>query len=286
MRRTFEDTLSMVAGAGIGALAMYLLDPQSGQRRRRQISAISREAVAVAGENITPIVSGIASHASALGHEVKERAREYGPRLADAGSRYLSDAGHEVTKRSRAAWDQGLSAWEHGRQLIGGRKPPERQISATSAGLGGAGLLAVGAGLVYLFDPNRGRARRNWLCDKSVALLRDAGGLARKTGEHLAHRAHGTYARAKSRIVSPEPPSDSELVARVRSELGHIVGDMTKVRVSSEEGYITLGGIIPADQLRDAESRVRRIPGVEGVHVETVSTIPQQPAGPNFAGGR
>jgi hypothetical protein len=57
-------------------------------------------------------------------------------------------------------------------------------------------LLALGAGLAYLFDPDRGRARRAYLMDKTAAVARDAGQVMRKTGKHLSNKMYGTAMEA------------------------------------------------------------------------------------------
>jgi hypothetical protein len=43
MKRVIEDSLSLIAGAGVGMAIMYLLDPESGQSRRRMIAKTARE---------------------------------------------------------------------------------------------------------------------------------------------------------------------------------------------------------------------------------------------------
>jgi hypothetical protein len=62
--------------------------------------------------------------------------------------------------------------------------------------------LGAGAGLAYLFDPERGRTRRAHLRDKAVSLSnstqRDLAGQLR----HWSNRARGKAAEARNRLQS------------------------------------------------------------------------------------
>lgn len=62
------------------------------------------------------------------------------------------------------------------------------------AALGGA----VGAGLMYMLDPQMGRRRRALLRDKSISVTRQTVAVVDKTSRDLRNRAHGTIVSIKS----------------------------------------------------------------------------------------
>jgi uncharacterized membrane protein len=63
------------------------------------------------------------------------------------------------------------------------------------------GASAVGAGLMYLLDPQRGRRRRALLRDKVVSTTNEMGDEATAEARHLRHRARGLLARARSLVL-------------------------------------------------------------------------------------
>ena len=50
--RGTEDALALLAGAAFGTAAMFLFDPESGRRRRRQLGAVARDAWDITGETV------------------------------------------------------------------------------------------------------------------------------------------------------------------------------------------------------------------------------------------
>ena len=274
MSRKTEDAMALLAGAAIGTAAMFLLDPQSGARRRRQLGAVGREAWEITGETVGPALGNLASGASRVGRNFSETLGEYGSRLADSGSRaasagsqYLADTGESISEGSR-------SLWHRGRRLVGAEEESHFPVGKATA-IGGAGLLALGALGYWLFEPRRGEGRRHWLRDKTFSLLRDAGDLARKTGKHLSNRAYGTYAETRSYVAGREPVTDEQLIARVRSDLGRVISNMSNVSVTAVDGYVTLIGTIPQDEIQNAEACARAVRGVRDLNVQLQPHIAQ-----------
>jgi hypothetical protein len=268
MKRATEDTLSLLAGAGMGMLAMYLLDPQSGARRRRQLAAVTREAVDVAGETIGPVVGSVAAGASRIGHSLAESVSEYGGHARESAGGFLSRAGESVSRGvsdfGTRASEGATSAWHGGKRMVGLEREESHFPVATTAA-GGLGLLALGAGIAWLFDPDQGEARRHWLRDKSFSWLRDTGDLFRKTGKHIANYGQGTIAETRSKFRRRAEVPDEQLEARVRSQLGHVVQNLSDVTVIARTGYVTLIGTLPQGEIRSAESAARAVRGVTSV---------------------
>jgi hypothetical protein len=65
--------------------------------------------------------------------------------------------------------------------------------------LGGVGL---GAGLMYLLDPDGGRRRRALARDKAVHGMKAGGRSLRKTSVHLGNKTKGLVAKASSHLHS------------------------------------------------------------------------------------
>lgn len=132
-----------------------------------------------------------------------------------------------------------------------------------SAGVG-AGL---GAGLMYLLDPQGGRRRRAVARDKTVSALNKGGDAVRKTSRDLGNRTKGLVAKAGSRLHrnGGAEVDDQVLRDRVRSKLGRALSHAAALDVTAENGRIILAGPVlahEADRLLDA---VRSVKGVKDV---------------------
>lgn len=63
---------------------------------------------------------------------------------------------------------------------------------------------AIGAGLMFLLDPERGTRRRTLARDRILSAGRQAGGDLGAKARHLRNRARGLVAGARSRMQSDE----------------------------------------------------------------------------------
>jgi BON domain-containing protein len=127
--------------------------------------------------------------------------------------------------------------------------------------------IALGAGLAYLFDPNRGNRRRALIRDKMLWASRKTGDAAGAVAEDVKNRMYGTYAALRSSTESA-PVSDEVLVARVRRQLGRVVSHRHAVDVSAWKGVVTLHGPIWAAEEPVAVRTARRVRGVTDVRNE------------------
>ncbi len=127
-----------------------------------------------------------------------------------------------------------------------------------SAGVG-AGL---GAGLMYLLDPQGGRHRRALARDKTVSALKTGGSAALKTGKDLGNRTKGLVHEAGSRLHWSEV-DDQVLCDRVRSKIGRIASHPADIEVTSLEGRVKLLGSVPALEADQLLSTVAKIKGVK-----------------------
>ena len=132
-----------------------------------------------------------------------------------------------------------------------------------SAGFLIAGV-GVGAGCMYLMDPDRGKSRRALLRDKTTSAYRDVQTSVQRAQADLANRAHGLLARAQS-AVQHEPVEEDQLIARVRARLGHLVSHPHAIDVIAREGAITLSGAVLENEAPALVSGVGSIHGVSSV---------------------
>ncbi|HEV8577796.1 MAG TPA: BON domain-containing protein [Thermoanaerobaculia bacterium] len=133
-------------------------------------------------------------------------------------------------------------------------------LLAGSASLG-AGL---GAGLMYLLDPQGGGRRRALARDKAVHLLKKGGETARKTSRDLGNRTKGRLAEARSSLRRVAVDDDI-LRDRVRSKIGRLVSHPSAIEVAAQDGCVVLSGPVLASEVDPLLSAVNSVKGVCGV---------------------
>jgi osmotically-inducible protein OsmY len=131
-------------------------------------------------------------------------------------------------------------------------------------------LAAIGAALLYFFDPQRGAGRRAMARDKLRALFSKASSDASGLKQQFAQREQGA-----------KDVDDQALKAKVESEVFR-PADSPKgdVNVNVENGVVFLRGQVEQPELiGDLEQRVRSVQGVRGV--ENLLHVPgtEAPAG-------
>jgi osmotically-inducible protein OsmY len=124
--------------------------------------------------------------------------------------------------------------------------------------------IAVGAGAMYMLDPDRGTRRRALARDQLVSAghsLEDTvSGLSKDARNRAQGLAHETRARMTEGDVE-----DSVLVERVRSELGRATSHPRSVVVSASNGQVTLSGPVLASEVDALVASVAKVRGVKGV---------------------
>jgi uncharacterized membrane protein len=121
--------------------------------------------------------------------------------------------------------------------------------------------MVMGAGLVYLLDPDRGARRRALVRDKLVHTgHRLSDGLG-PTARDLGNRASGTVAELRSRFTA-DRADDQILYERVRSALGRAVSHPGAIEVSVSEGRVALRGDVLAHEVDALLEQVRGVRGV------------------------
>jgi uncharacterized membrane protein/osmotically-inducible protein OsmY len=127
--------------------------------------------------------------------------------------------------------------------------------------LGGLGL---GAGLMYMFDPDRGRRRRATARDAAHHMVNSFDDAVEKTSRDLSNRAQGLVAELDS-VFKCEEADDDVVAERVRSKLGRAVSHPHAIHVAVNQGRVTLSGQILASEVDQLLKRVWSVRGVTGI---------------------
>jgi nucleoside-diphosphate-sugar epimerase/osmotically-inducible protein OsmY len=137
------------------------------------------------------------------------------------------------------------------------------------------GGIGVGGALMYLLDPDRGRRRRAYLRDQAVhaahvvgdSVAPGASSIARDLGKrarNLSNHVRGAAVEASARLRDEEVP-DEVLVARVRSEMGHVTHHAQEINVRADTGRVTLSGVVRAGEVKRLLASVAHVRGVRDV---------------------
>jgi uncharacterized membrane protein len=151
-------------------------------------------------------------------------------------------------------------------------------------GLAALGGLGLGAGLMFIFDPVRGRRRRALLRDQLAHAGRVLARATRTTSRDLNHRAYGMLAEG-SHLFQHDEASDEVLALRVRAKLGRSVSHPHAISVTVNGGQLTLSGPVLAHEVDRMLSGVSSVRGVEGI--DNMLTVHTRADGvPSLQGGR
>lgn len=143
--------------------------------------------------------------------------------------------------------------------------------------------VGVGAGLMYLLDPEKGARRRSVIRDKAAHTLHAGGEALGKASRDLAHRGKGLAMRAGSRLRTDEA-DDRILHDRVRSTLGRYVSHPSAIEVAVEDRHVVLTGDVLASEVDRLLKGVRKVRGVQ--EVENRLQAHEQPGDvPSLQGG-
>jgi len=126
------------------------------------------------------------------------------------------------------------------------------------------GGLGLGAALMYVLDPERGKRRRAIVRDKAVAGAHRAGERLSSRSRDVANRARGVASELKS-LTRDEETSDRVLEERVRARLGRVVSRPAAIEVAAIAGTVVLSGAVVASEVDDLLSAARGVSGVEDV---------------------
>lgn len=124
--------------------------------------------------------------------------------------------------------------------------------------------VALGAGLMYLLDPNSGRRRRAIARDQVVHSMHDLGDVVETGVRDLGNRARGLVAETGARLRGSDV-DDPVLTQRVRSAIGRVITHPHAITVEANGGVVTLSGPVLRHEVDRLLSRVRSVRGVRDV---------------------
>jgi hypothetical protein len=147
-----------------------------------------------------------------------------------------------------------------------------------AAMISGAGM---GALLMYLLDPDRGRRRRAMIQDQATKASRKLSDAADATARDMRNRGAGLWWKIRSKFTGrPIDENDTAVENRVRSNLGMLVRHPRSIEVQVRQGRVTLAGPILEDEVDQTIRTISRVPGVHELdnHLEVHSEPDRIPA--------
>ena len=144
--------------------------------------------------------------------------------------------------------------------------------------------LGLGAALMYLTDPQRGRRRRALVRDQFVSLASQAGHAVGPTARDIRNRTQGLLAET-THLFQKEDVPDVVLEQRVRAKLGRFTSHPSSIEASANQGRVILRGPILAHELEQTLAAVRSVRGVRSV--DNQLEVHRQPGDvPGLQGGK
>jgi hypothetical protein len=137
----------------------------------------------------------------------------------------------------------------------------------------------IGAGLMFLLDPEAGNRRRALIRDKMTGLRNDASWALRRKVRHLGNKVFGAVVEWRIRIRG-DRADDSTLEQRVRAQIGHAVSHPGALEVSARNGHVRISGPVLAGEQEQIGRRLRGTRGVHGfeLHVRAEKKAGSTPA--------
>jgi uncharacterized membrane protein/osmotically-inducible protein OsmY len=192
----------------------------------------------------------------------------------------------EIPALRKRAMKMGLSRWGAAMDSSVGSKlfGRSRAEAGMSSAIAACATLGTGAGLMYLFDPDRGACRRARLKDQVAHAVNKTSAAAGSVSRDLTNRVRGLAAQAESVFKSGETDDDT-LAARVRSRMGRAVSHPGAIEVTTRDGVVILSGDALTHEVDALLSCARSTPGA--LHVDNQLRIHNKPGDlPNLQGGR
>ena len=136
---------------------------------------------------------------------------------------------------------------------------------------------SAGAGVMYFYDPQKGRRRRAGARAKMRRSGRVVQGGVDGATQDLRHRVEGWVAQFAHLFESDKSVPAEILEARVRARIGHIVAHPHAIHVNSKGQVIRLSGEAHPDEVQTLLSAVRRVQGVLDVENALEAKVSDQP---------
>jgi uncharacterized membrane protein len=130
--------------------------------------------------------------------------------------------------------------------------------------------LGLGAGFMYLFDPQIGNRRRTHIRDQAASVLRQSDRFIEKSGRDIRNRTRGVLAEARHLLSGRKDSNDWVLEERVRATLGRLSRHPGPMEVSASHGRVNLSGHVLKDEVDRIILGASRVRGVKELVNELV----------------
>jgi uncharacterized membrane protein len=134
-------------------------------------------------------------------------------------------------------------------------------MNKVTSALTGMGL---GAGIMYLLDPDRGRRRRALFRDQLSGSYCSSREFIEKSSRDFSNRAQGINATARG-MFREDHADEDVLTARIRSKIGRVASHPHAIEVRVENGKAILAGPILESEVDSLLKTVWSVPGVQDV---------------------
>lgn len=126
------------------------------------------------------------------------------------------------------------------------------------------GSAGMGALMMYVMDPDRGKRRRAIARDKMIRATKKTSETVEAGLRDARNRALGSVAELRATVRQEEVP-DAKLVARIRSRIGRVISHPSAIEVECQDGQVMLRGPILAGEVDRLLRAARSVRGVKGV---------------------
>lgn len=144
-----------------------------------------------------------------------------------------------------------------------------REIRENVPGARNALLFAFGAGCgafaMYLLDPRQGARRRAVLSDRATSTTLATGRRSLKLLRHLRNQAEGVLAYTTDLFTPVGVASDRKLADRIRSRLGHVCENPSRIELEVKGGDVIVRGHAEESEIARLLSSVSAVRGVRSV---------------------
>ena len=190
-----------------------------------------------------------------MGRDYAGRASGYADNVTD----YAHGLWKQVRGMGKKLRSRGEEAAEQAPGMAGEEHTPVVPIALTAAG-----CCAIGIGLMYLMDPQRGRQRRAWLSDTFTGWIRGTGQTFYRSGSGVATRAYGAMSTGATSQPSGAMRSE-QLRDRVQSEICRVAPSAHDVQVMADmNGSVTLTGSVRPE---DSDLIIAAVEDVDGMNL-------------------
>ena len=204
--------MSLAGGIGIGAGLLYLLDPEMGEKRRRNMMSGARHLGENLRESASDWLTSAGDYASDTAKSAHKSTRRFARDRADEASGMMSGAlgsvrdfvGDRLGGVSDYASERYEDAKGYLQDRLGRETRMEHRIGVSICALSS---MALGAALMYGFDPTMGRSRRQTAMDTASDMASragdyasQAGGYVKEQASHLASQAGDMMHQAKDKV--------------------------------------------------------------------------------------